>query len=81
MDEWQEIEPAPWAAVTNLPSQGVFALQKYIYVVKKDGFVLKHKPDKLWKLKQFDITHADIGQELPIKANGDRMKPSEYLMH
>ena len=80
MAEWQDVEPVQGAAVSDLPSEGIYELNKYVYVVKRDGFVLKHKPESHWKVKQFDITHAAIGQELPIKPSGKRMKPSEYLI-
>ena len=80
MDQWTDVEPVEGAAVSDIPSAGIYELNKYVYVVKRDGFMLRHKPDSHWKVKQFDITHAEIGNSLPIKANGKRMKPSEYLI-
>ena len=80
MAQWTDVEPVEGAAVSDIPSAGIYELNKYVYVVKRDGFMLRHKPDSHWKVKQFDITHAEIGNSLPIKANGKRMKPSEYLI-
>ena len=80
MAQWTDVEPIEGAAVSELPSEGIFELNKYVYVVKRDGFMLRHRPDSHWTVKQFDITHAEIGKSLPIKANGKRMKPSEYLI-
>ena len=81
MAEWQEVEVGQGAAVSELPSEGIYELNKYVYVVKRDGFLLKHKPESHWKVKQFDITHAALGEELPIKADGKRLTPSEYLIN
>jgi hypothetical protein len=80
MAEWQDVEPVKGAAVSELPSEGIYELNKYIYVVKRNGFLLKHKPTSHWTEKQFNIVHAEKGQELPIMANGKRMTPSQYLI-
>lgn len=80
MTEWQRVEVKTGSVVSDIPSVGVYDLNKYIYVVERDGFVLKHRPERVWNVRQFNITHSDIARDLPIKPNGKRMLPSEYLI-
>jgi len=72
--DWEDVE-TNGPAVTNLRSERVYELTKYVYIITERRFMLQHNPEKLWTDKQFNIRHQDLIQYLP-----DRMNPSEYVI-